>query len=659
MRWSRNAAMSRRDSSPPISFYSLNPRKPQNRMLLMKKKTFAQKAVMESLSSTWHVAAIGLAISLPGIASAASTVTWANPAAVTSSAVSSTSGSADITVPTGTWAVGDVINFNGTTSSTNPFGAAATRYYVVSVTGTTLQVSTTPGGTVLNATNTTTASTMYQGVDWFTTSSWSGGTVPNDSSTIAAFPSNSNGSTNAPVVVNGNATVYGLSFTGSTNGDLLLVSGANGTGLYSLTFATDDTSTPVMSLNSASNSLIWMGGSNGNPGAGSQALKIAGTQGLILNSYQGGAITGSGTSATSTVPGKAIRITNVDWSSFSGGLQIQRGVVQVQNNGELPSSQSLTVGNDQTATNSLLAGLSMNGKTASVDGLNGNSLGRIYGSGTLTVGSSNGSGSYAGVVGMDFTGAATATNLTKAGSGTQTLTGVFAGSGSLTANAGTLVLNGATISATGNTNVASGATLEIDGTVSSVVAAGSGSAKGRIFVNSGATLTGSGTLAFTETDSGFTGLSVTGTTKPGGDGTIGALTFNGANSNRAVAAFEVNSTFTFDLGAGLTSDTIALTGGQASDIYFQGSNVINFTDLTGGSLDSGSYVLFSSDAAGAFTGFSNLSIGTGLESYSSATLTQDGNNIVLNLVAVPEPAVVMEVAFGIGLLTIFRRRKQA
>jgi len=77
------------------------------------------------------------------------------------------------------------------------------------------------------------------------------------------------------------------------------------------------------------------------------ALKIGGTQGLIFNSAPGGAITGSGTAATSTAPGKQIRLQNVDWSSFSGGVQIERGNIQLQSGGQLPS-QTLTIGNAQT-----------------------------------------------------------------------------------------------------------------------------------------------------------------------------------------------------------------------------------------------------------------------------------------------------------------------
>src|SRR5436190_9830845 len=75
------------------------------------------------------LAGAGLAAVNTTFSHAATTINWATPSLVTSSTVSSTAGSADITVPSGTWAVGDVIRFTGTSTPTNPFGAspAATR----------------------------------------------------------------------------------------------------------------------------------------------------------------------------------------------------------------------------------------------------------------------------------------------------------------------------------------------------------------------------------------------------------------------------------------------------------------------------------------------------------------------------------------------------
>jgi len=609
--------------------------------------------------------------SLTSSAFAATTISFANNALVTSSTVTSTSGSADINIGTGTWAVGDVVYFSGTSATTNPFGTSATRYYVVSVSGTTIQVSTTPGGTALNATNTTTATAISQGVDWFTTSNWTGGVVPNSNSTIANFSSNSNASANVPVVVNGAATVYGVTFAGTINGDLVLVSGANGTGLYSLTFATDDSSTPKLTLTGGSNSLIALGTS----GSGSMKLAVAGTQGLIINSSAGGAITGSGVSATSTAPGKAIRSANVDWSGLSGGIQIERGIFQIQAATGVLTGQSLTVGNAQTLTNNTLAGLNLQSFGSTVNALNGNSLGRVYGASTLTIGSAGGSGTYAGVVGKDFTGALTATVLTKTGSGTQTFSGVVGGTGSVNVNAGTVVYDGATVSTTGNTNVASGATL----TITNAVSTGTGVAAGRIIINSGGTLNGTGTLSLTDTSASLTGVSMAGTFAPGTDGTIGTFTLNSSAASRSGWAFEGTGVLKFDLGAGVTSDKMAIIGKVSTNDVFFNNNTINITDLTAGSLATGDYLLFDGDSNTAYSGLTlgsaysgasfsgtaitaGLSVGTGLSGYASSQLFLVGTDIYLNVTAaaVPEPSTYAAMAgiAALGFVALRRRRKE-
>src|SRR6185437_11065198 len=90
----------------------------------------------------------------------------------------------------------------------------------------------------------TTASTASQGQDWFTASNWTNSQIPNSNSTIASFSSTVGGVPD--YVVNGNATIYGLTFNGNGGSDLNLVSGANGTGLYALTFATNDGTTPTI-----------------------------------------------------------------------------------------------------------------------------------------------------------------------------------------------------------------------------------------------------------------------------------------------------------------------------------------------------------------------------------------------------------------------------
>jgi fibronectin-binding autotransporter adhesin len=188
----------------------------------------------------------------------------------------------------------------------------------------------------------------------------------------------------------------------------------------------------------------------------------------------------------------------------------------------------------------------------------------------------------------------------------------------------------------------------------------SGSAfRGNGTVNSGATLGGTG---FIVPDAGKT-LTINGNIAAG-DGGIGTLTLSGANTALAVATFNTGATFSFDLGAGLTSDRLALTGGAAGDFVFN-NNVINFTDLTGGSLATGAYTLFTASNANNYNGLTisgtaitgGLTIGTGLGGYT-ADLALVGSDIVVNVSAIPEPSTFGTLA-GVTILgfAAMRRRR--
>ncbi len=403
-------------------------------------------------SLTFRFLLVGLlALMFAGVqtAQAVNSIAYTNQLTFSQSGISSTSGVPLIYIPSNPYAVGDLIYFNGTTTANNPF-TSANRYYVIYSSGNNIKVATTFNGTAANAVNSiTAAATAQQHPDWLSGANWFGGAAPNDNNSFASFPSAGGGATpTGGVVISGNVTTYGLGYANSSQ-DLEILSGSsNNLSLYPITFATADSTTPKITSTNASAGVIFLGNSSQ-----AASLKINGTQGLIFNAGPGGAVTGSGTAATSSGPGKDIRVFNtVNWADFSGGVQIERGQVSQQNGASvLPSTQNLTVGNNQTTANNLLAALSLNARDCTVGALNGVALGRIFnssGTSIFTVGNNNADGNYAGSIGYNFDGTFPNANLWlhKAGTGTQTISGPIAGTNTtVTVDAGTLVLSGINI----------------------------------------------------------------------------------------------------------------------------------------------------------------------------------------------------------------------
>jgi hypothetical protein len=180
--------------------------------------------------------------------------------------------------------------------------------------------------------------------------------------------------------------------------------------------------------------------------------------------------------------------------------------------------------------------------------------------------------------------------------------------------------------------------------------------------------TGGGT-AISGTPVFYGPATISNTFAPGGS--IGTDTFDGNGSSGAALTLSSGATLAYELNNPLLSDKIALINGAAGDIVFN-SNTINFTDLSGGSLADGQYTLFTADVASAYAGLTEdgsgfitggLAIGTGLGAYNSS-LQQVGNNIVLNVSAVPEPTSaavlgISAVAAGLASGRGPRRRRFA
>ncbi len=273
-------------------------------------------------------------------------------------------------------------------------------------------------------------------------------------------------------------------------------------------------------------------------------------------------------------------------------------------------------------------------------------------------------------------------------SGFSTLTVMLAADGSFNVEnpAGTLVFGVSSIVA-GDVNLAktgkgrlvfagvntfggTGQTFTIrDGTVlANTAATGLDSATGAagVEVMDGAMLGGTGQI--TPGAGNQVAVHSAGLLAPGNDG-IGTLTINGSRTGETVLAMDLGAKFVFELdsaGSGsFLSDRVALINdGSAGGIGFHG-NVIDFVDLSSGQLAPGAYLLFSANRADNFYNLTTdgngyildgLGIGSGLDAYDGSSLQVVGNDIVLNVVAVPEPASVGLIFLGLALVCLAARQ---
>ena len=249
-----------------------------------------------------------------------------------------------------------------------------------------------------------------------------------------------------------------------------------------------------------------------------------------------------------------------------------------------------------------------------------------------------------------------ANSLSKAGAGTMTLSALSSYSGATNVNAGTLIVSGS-LSGSGPVSVAG--MLEVDGSLNNA---------STISVNSGGTLQGTGVVG------GIT--STGGTIEPGdsvGSTSAGALTANGSSiSLDAASTFSIrlgvlSSTDSDQLivpnGTVLLTDTpIAVTlGGALSGIgnnyvIINGGTNTNALTGMGTSTDEFSYnstPLASGDSF-TVTGGYQFTIFYGV----NANNTGSGNDVVLELTAVPEPGTWAMLLSGAGMLVIWQRGRR-
>ncbi|MBT3374776.1 MAG: hypothetical protein HN406_04215, partial [Lentisphaerae bacterium] len=262
------------------------------------------------------------------------------------------------------------------------------------------------------------------------------------------------------------------------------------------------------------------------------------------------------------------------------------------------SADLLGTQTDLTLTGAIL---DLDGNSEAIDTLDGNSGAKIRSTGgtpTLTLGSDDGDGAFAGVI-EDGTGTVA---LTKSGTGTLTLSGANTYTGSTTVSDGTLKLGAS--SALGDTtavSVAAGKTFDLDGKSDTI---GSLAGAGNVTLGAGTLTTGDAT------DTIFTGV-VSGS---GGLTKAGAGTFTIAGTNTYTGATTV-SDGTLKLGA---STAIA----DSSDVAVAGTLDLNGNGETIDGLSGAGAV--TSSVTGAIT----LTVGANDQTSEFTGTLQDGAGTV-------------------------------
>lgn len=504
--------------------------------------------------------------------------TWSNTTGTVTAALSSTSGSPDLSWTGQSFTVGDHVRLTGTVAggfTTN------TSYNVVAVSGNTFQLALQPGGTPILATTTITNGTAQRYQKWLTATNWSGSVVPGGVNATAIFGSTSF-SNIAGVTLDDNIKIGTLSYAANGSSELVLASGSNN-GM--LTFETISGTPRLIMVNTGTRKL-FLGNAINNSRI---PLKIAGTQGLTINTP----VYGGGNPA-------ALRIqAAMNWSNFSGGLTLEQGTIELHNTtGSLTAAdnvllpqQRLTMGTGNIAV-IYFAGSSAHSSKQTIGALDGTDAAFIFtksnitnGVATLVVGADNGDGNFEGTIGIGPILTNTADqgriNLEKIGTGMQIISGTIknspSGSIAVTIKGGRLILNGA--------NEYQGATTVIGGILEI-----NGSGVSPILVNAG-TLSGSGNssadiMIGTGTGSGASfapGNSV------GGFITTGSLSLR----SDATCAIEFNSEMgKFDKitanGVTLDNAMLSLTD-LGNDVFVSGDVSNTIIDNTGSLPVSGTF----------------------------------------------------------------------
>ncbi len=334
-----------------------------------------------------------------------------------------------------------------------------------------------------------------------------------------------------------------------------------------------------------------------------------------------GSITGAALALTKTAAG-TLTLTGSS-NSYGGATTISAGTLQVGAANAVPSTSDVT----DNAT------LDLDGNSDTIGALAGSGTvtSSVAGAVTLTVGATNNSGSFSGVI---QNGSGTIA-LTKTGSGTETLSGGNSYGGATTISAGTLQV-GATTTIPSGSDVTDNATLDLDGhgdTIGALTGSGTvtSSVAGAATLTVGATNNSGSFSGFMQNGSGIIALTKTGSgteTVSGSNTYTGATTIStgtlqvGSNKNPIPSTSDVTNNATLDLGG--NSDSIGALAGSGAVT----SSVAGAVTLTvGATNNSGSFSGFMQNGSGTIaltktgTGTETLSGGN---SYGGATTISAG-----------------------------------
>ncbi|MBN8419890.1 MAG: autotransporter-associated beta strand repeat-containing protein [Verrucomicrobia bacterium] len=558
-------------------------------------------------------------------------------------------GTAYLNLDAGTLINNQIVHYNGT-------GAAINTYLNFN------------GGTLQAAVNTTT----------FITDSGTGGT-----GVMTAYVNGAFGTFNGGAVINTNGfnvTIPIALNTPTGNGVMSIALSDGGSGYYGAPYVeisggggTGATAFATVDLDPSSPTYgKILSITISNPGIGYTSTPTV----ALLGGGGTGAVLGTITTAANTSGGLtknglgSLTLSGADANTFTGASTINAGELDLaKTSGVNAIAGSITIGDgttsavlklinaDQIADTSILT-FNGSGATAGIFRLNNKNE---------TIGGLSSTGG-AGIVENESGSAATATLTVNVASGTQNFSGTLRnGDGTGTdgalaftkAGAGTQVLSGS--------NTYSGATTIAAG-VLQVGSSGSGSTgTGAVTVENGATLLGTGLVQ------GDSFKASSGAVVQSGDGTAqskyGTLTFNPVSGSGAID-FQAGSTTILGIHPGGTSDLISIVGTGTNTFLFNGNltvtadafiptapEVFNLLDWSGLSASPAFANRFT--FVGLLTGNGDEASDLDLPDISGSGYLWDISSFTTNgtiAVVVPEPSRLLLLGLSFGLLIARRRR---